>query len=115
MHHIPQEIKQQGCEELLHLGPKKRLCRELGISQGAIHARSIFVEQGFFDWVKEPAVKQRNETLVDTRTACCRKKATRNLAATVACGNLGGQAMMPERAKSVKRIVTDQTFPALRR
>lgn len=74
MHHIPQEIKQQGCEELLHLGPKKRLCRELGISQGAIHARSIFVEQGFFDWVKEPAVKQRNETLVDTRTACCRKK-----------------------------------------
>lgn len=74
MHHIPQEIKQQACEGLLHFYPKKRLCRELGISKGSIHAWSIFVEHGFFDWVNEPAVKQRNETLVDTRTDCCRKK-----------------------------------------
>lgn len=33
---IPQEVKQQACEELLHFQPNKRLARELGISVGAV-------------------------------------------------------------------------------
>lgn len=61
--HIPQEIKQQACEGLLHFVPKKRLSRELGVSTGAVRDWSIFIEHGFFDWLRLPYVGQRKELL----------------------------------------------------
>ena len=39
---IPQEIKQQTCERLLHFYPKKNLSRELEVSNGAIRDWSIY-------------------------------------------------------------------------
>lgn len=61
--YIPQEIKQQACEGLLHFLPKKRLCRELGVSKGSIRDWSNFIEHGFFDWVNKTVVGQRKELL----------------------------------------------------
>ncbi len=63
MYHIPQEIRQQACEGLLHFYPKKTLARELGVSVGAIQAWAIFTNNGFFDWVSNRVVSQRKELL----------------------------------------------------
>ena len=60
---IPQEVKQQACEELLHFQPKKRLARELGISVGAVRDWSLYIRHGFFDWINSPYVDQRKELL----------------------------------------------------
>lgn len=45
---IPQAIKQQALEGLLHLEPKKRLARELGVSKGSIRDWLICIEHGCF-------------------------------------------------------------------
>ena len=50
-------------EGLLHFCPKKRLSRKLGVSSGAIRDWSIYIEHGFFDWLKESDVGQRKELL----------------------------------------------------
>ena len=60
---IPQEVKRKVCEGLLHMEPKKRLAREYKISYGAIRDWSIFIDNGFFDWVDSPYVGQRKGLL----------------------------------------------------
>ena len=51
---IPQAIRQQACEGLLHFVPKKALVRELGISRGSVRDWAIYIEHGFFDWIDKP-------------------------------------------------------------
>ena len=50
---ISLETKQKACEGLFHYQPKKQLARELGVSQGSIRDWSIFIENNYFDWLKE--------------------------------------------------------------
>lgn len=60
---ITKEIKQRACEGLLHMSPKKRLARELGVSIGSIRDWSIYIKHGFFDWIDQPYVERRKELL----------------------------------------------------
>ena len=61
--HIPQHIRQQACEGLLHFVPKKTLARQLGVSQGSIRDWEIYVRCGFFDWIDKPWITRRKELL----------------------------------------------------
>lgn len=61
--HIPQHIRQQACEGLLHFVPQKTLARQLGVSQGSIRDWEIYVRCGFFDWIDKPWITRRKELL----------------------------------------------------
>ena len=60
---MPQEIKQQAYEGLPHFCSKKKFSRELEVSNKAIQDRSIYIDHGYFDWLKEASVGQRKELL----------------------------------------------------
>lgn len=60
---IPQAIRQQACEGLLHFVPKKALARELGISKGSVRDWAIYIEHGFFDWIDKPWRTRRPELM----------------------------------------------------
>ena len=60
---IPQAIRQQACEGLLHFVPKKALARELGISRGSVRDWAIYIEHGFFDWIDKPWRTRRPELM----------------------------------------------------
>ena len=60
---MPQAIRQQACEGLLHFAPKKALARELGISKGSVRDSAIYIEHGFFDWIDKPWRARRPELM----------------------------------------------------
>ena len=60
---MPQAIRQQACEGLLHFVPKKALARELGISRGSVRDWAIYIEHGFFDWIDKPWRTRRPELM----------------------------------------------------
>ena len=60
---IPQAIRQQACEGLLHFVPKKALARELGISRGSVRDWAIYIEHGFFDWIDKTWRTRRPELM----------------------------------------------------
>ena len=62
---IPKHIREKACEGLLHFLPKKRLARELGVSEGSIRDWSIYVDNGFFGWVDKPRLNLRTLQLND--------------------------------------------------
>ena len=62
---IPKHIREKACEGLLHFLPKKRLARELGVSEGSIRDWFIYVDNGFFGWVDKPWLNRRTAQLND--------------------------------------------------